>query len=271
VQFSSAGVIDAGGGLVKVGNTISVRKGDGIEITSNSAATNISLSVTNPCLTLAGTSPNKTLEVAVVPSASGAGGIEKTSTGIQLDLDGTTLQLLAAGVSVLGVPNLFQIGGTATSQTSGTGVVTAANLNTLTAGAASNADSLHTHASSAATEAPKIENTLTVGEAVAAADPVYFTNTNNRVGKADTVDPKARVVGVTRIGQTTPGDTAEVVSAGICAGVLSGATAGDAYYLATGGGIATSLPGSTKRVIRVGYAVNASDLWVEIVDFGKKA
>jgi hypothetical protein len=130
---------------------------------------------------------------------------------------------------------------------------------------------LHTHASSAATEAPKIENTLAVGEAIAAGDPVYFTNTNNRVGKSDTVDPKARVAGVARTGQSTPGNTAEIVSAGICAGVLSTATAGDAYYLATGGGVSTSLPGSSKRVIRVGYAVNASDLWVEITDFGKKA
>jgi hypothetical protein len=48
------------------------------------------------------------------------------------------------GLSV-GLLDLFTIGSTPTSQTPGTGVVTAANLNTLTAGSSSNADLLHTH------------------------------------------------------------------------------------------------------------------------------
>jgi len=210
--------------------------------------------------------------VAVEAAGVGTGGIAKNATGLALDLDGTTLQLGAGGVSVKGLPNLFEIGGSATSQTPGTGVVTATNLNTLTAGAASNADALHTHGSSPATEAPKVENTLTVGEAIAVADPVYFTNTSNRIGKSDTVDPKAYVIGIARTAQPTPGSTCEVVTVGPCAGILGGtATAGDRYYLQDGGGIGIALPGSGKRVIQVGIAINTTDLFVRIVDFGKKA
>lgn len=272
VQFSQAGVITAGAGLQKVGNVISVKKGDGIEVVSNGAATNVALSAVNPCLTLAGASPNKTLELQVVASGVGAGGLEKTATGVQLDLDGTTLQLKAAGVSVKGLPQDFEISGVATHyDDAGTGQVSAANLDTLTAGAASNADALHTHASSPATEAPKVENTLTVGEAILVGDPVYFTNTNNRIGKGDTTDPKANIAGVARTAQAVPGNTCEVVSIGPCAGVLSLATAGDKYFLQTGGGIGTALPLSGKRIILVGFAINATDLFVLIHDYGKKA
>jgi hypothetical protein len=276
VQFSSAGVTTASTGLVKVGNDIRVKKGDGIEVTSNGASTNIALSASNPCLALVGTAGSRTLEAQVVPPASGAGGIEKTSTGLQLDLDGTTLRLTSSGVSVLGLPSNFEINGMATHYAvPTTGQVTAGNLDTLTAGSASNADALHSHSSGVATEAPKVENTLTVIEAIAIGDPVYFTNTNNRIGKGDTTDPKAFICGVARTAQPTPSSTCEVVSLGPCAGVLNGLVptpvAGDRFYLQTGGGIGVALPGSGKRQIRVGYAINASDLFVEIMDFGKKA
>jgi hypothetical protein len=53
--------------------------------------------------------------------------------------------------------------------------------------------------------------------------------------------------------------------------VLSGATAGDRYYLQDGGGIGTTIPSASKRIIQVGIAINATDLFVRIVDFGKKA
>jgi hypothetical protein len=62
-----------------------------------------------------------------------------------------------------------------------------------------------------------------------------------------------------------------VVGAGLAIGVLSGATANTPYYLQTAGGIGTSLPGASNRVIQVGVAKNATDLWVRVIDFGKKA
>jgi hypothetical protein len=148
--------------------------------------------------------------------------------------------------------------------------VTAANLDTLTNG--SNADALHQHAPNVATEAPKVENTLAVAEAIAVADAVYQTATNDRVGKARADDTtKSYVLGIARTAQPTVGSTAEIVSAGPAAGVLSGATPGQPYYLQATGGIGPATPGAGNRVIQCGVAKNATDLFVRIVDYGKKA
>jgi hypothetical protein len=269
VQFSAAGQIQAGSGLSKTGNTLSVKKGDGIEITSNTNAVNIDLA-TNPGLQLTGTSPSKKLAALV----SSGGGVEiDGSNGLAIKLNGTTLQTSSSGASVKGVPSSFEINGTPTTYgTPGTGQVTAGNLDTLTAGSASNADSLHTHAVLSAPYTGRVENALAVAEAVAAGDPVYQTTTSDQVGKATAnSDAKSRVLGVTRTGQSTPGNTAAIVSAGPCASVLTGATAGTAYYLAAAGGISSSLPGAGNRVIQVGVAKNSTDLFVRIVDYGKKA
>jgi len=261
VQFSAAGVTLAGNGLEKIGNTISVKKGDGIETTSNSNGTNIDLA-TNPGLELNGTSPSKKLKALV----DGSGGIQiNGASGLAAKLDGATLGVSGSGLKVQGLPSLFTVNGTAVGSN-----VTATNLDTLVN--TGNADALHSHSVGTATETPKIENTLTVGESILVADPVYFTNTNNRVGKGDTTDAKAKIVGVARTAQATPGNTCEVVSAGPAVGILSGATAGDAYYLQTGGGIGTSpAPGAGKRVIQVGVAINQTDLFVRILDYGKKS
>lgn len=147
---------------------------------------------------------------------------------------------------------------------------TGAELETLTDG--SNADSLHIHAAASATEAPKVENTLTTAtDATSNGDPVYI-NGNSTVGKSlSNDDTKARVLGVIRTGAGAAGATPEVVSLGICAGILSSATAGTPYYLQAAGGIGTSVPGAGNRVIQVGWAYNADDLWVELKDYGKKA
>lgn len=124
----------------------------------------------------------------------------------------------------------------------------------------------------AAAEATRVENSINVDAAVTAGDPVYLTATGARVSKADTgTDAEARVIGVARTTQASVGSPTEVVEVGYCAGVLSGATPGTPYYLATGGGLSTATPGSGKRVIQVGVAVTASDLMVRIIDYGKKA
>jgi hypothetical protein len=259
VQFSSAGVITASTGAEKVGNDIRVKKGDGIEVTSNTGATNIDLDTT-PGLALNGTSPNKKLSAKVLST----GGIEILSTGLAAKLNGTTLQSAAGGLSVKGLPALFEIATVAVGAN-----VTAANLDTLVSGGS--ADALHSHSVGAATEAPKIENTLAVTEAIAVGDPVYFSTTNDRISQGDTIDAKAKIIGVARTAQSTVGNTVEVVTSGVASGVLSGATAGDAYYLATGGGLSTLTPGAGKRVIQMGIAKNGTDLFVRVVDYGKKA
>jgi hypothetical protein len=204
--------------------------------------------------------------------------IRRFANGLGLKLDGSTLQLDAGGAgtgaSVRGVPDLFYVGATQTSQTPGTGVVTATNLNTLTAGTTSNADALHTHSALAAASAPILSSVMdATGGTVAVKDPVYITGTNNIIdeGQAGT-DAKARIIGVA---QSNPsGSNFNIVFAGKAAGVvtgLSGGGAGVPVYLGTAGWMSTALPGAGNRVIQIGFCLNADDLFVRITDFGKKA
>ena len=272
IQFSSAGVITAGAGLQKIGQTISVKAGDGIETVSNSAATNVALA-TYPGLQLVGVSPTKKLSALV----SASGGIEiDTSNGLALFLNNSpsaTLQTGVGGVSVVGLPSNFTINGTATDYaTPGTGQVTATNLNTLTAGSSSNADALHTHSLPTVPYAGRIQNSYPAFEAISAGDPVYQTTTNDQVGRGDAAATvKSRILGLALTSQSTPGDPVPVVSSGMVASVLVGAIAGTPYYLAVGGGFTSTLPGAGNRVIEVGVAKNATDLFVRILDYGKKA
>jgi hypothetical protein len=124
-------------------------------------------------------------------------------------------------------------------------------------------------------EAQRVENDFAVDEAIAAADPVYWTSTGDRVGKADAASAqlaKSHVFGVARTAQSTVGQTSAIVSIGQCAGILSSATPGTRYWLQSGGGIGTSRPSASgERLIHVGMAMNADDLWVELKDFGRRA
>jgi len=208
------------------------------------------------------------LRVAV----AAAGGIQRNQTagGIEIKVNTTpnaTVAVGAGGLSVLGVPATFTIGGTAVSAN-----VTATNLNTLTAGSSSNADSLHTHSSLVSTSAPKVivPMTATSGSTVVAGDPVYI-NASNTVDAADcAVDAKSRVIGLSL---SAPGalDAVSVQVTGIMTGILSGASAGAPYYLATTHGLSNALPSGGKRVVQCGFALNATDLFIRIVDYGKKA
>ena len=191
------------------------------------------------------------------------GAINRGADGLILELDGTTLATAAAGASVLGVPDNFTIGGVATGNT-----VTAANLDTLTDG--SNADGLHVHAGGG--DAQRILNSLAVDAAVAVGDAVYLTATGDRIDSSDAaVDAEARVIGVAITAQATVGLLADIVTTGEATGAIAAATPGTAYYLQAGGGIGTALPGAGNRVIQVGIAASATDLFVRIVDYGKKA
>lgn len=124
-----------------------------------------------------------------------------------------------------------------------------------------------------APEAPKVEDTRnTSTDATVNGDPVYI-NGNDVVGKAraDT-DSKARVIGLIRTGGGAAPTAVEIVTEGPCAGILGGGgVANTPYYLQAAGGLGTSLPTGSTRVICVGYALNANDLFVLIKDYGKKA
>lgn len=189
-----------------------------------------------------------------------AQGIQRLAAGLGLELDGTTLQTAAAGVSVLGVPLNFEINGVATSAN-----VTGANIDELTGGGAT---TLHTHAG--AGEAERVENAYTTdGTGVSIGDPVYVS-ANNVVTSIDAGnDTSRKYIGIAKstIGATA---TVDVISAGVAVGVISGATAGDIYYAAIGGGLTATRPtGIGNNVMVVGKAKNATDLHIEPQYLGK--
>lgn len=254
-QFSSATALTFDAGLIKSGASISV------ELDTDADAQGAGNGGGSSGLEFHAAGSGGQLRAAV----HATGGLERTATGLAVKIDDTpdTLDADADGLKVVGVPSLFKINGTATGAS-----VTAANLTTLTDG--SNADSLHTHA--AASEAGRVMNSLAVDEAIAIGDPVYWTSTANRVGKAlANTDSKALVMGVARTAQAVQGSSADIVSQGTCQGTLSGATPGTTYWLGATGGMTTTVPSGGNRVIQVGIARSATDLWVRIIDFGKRA
>ena len=203
VQFSSAGVVLAGNGLQKIGNTISV--------------------------------------------------LPKDET---IGADGS-------GSYVKGVPAQFLLANVAVSSN-----VTAANFALLVDGIAQDAAALHSHSRSV---------TEFAAAGGIAAGQVAYISANNAVSKADALsvgDAKAWVAGVV---VSVAGGKAEVVRDGVCAGALaalgSAPSAGDPIYLGSDGALISSISGlaSGSRIIKMGIAMNASDLFVQISDYGKKA
>lgn len=241
IAASNPGVgFDGSGDLQAVADTSA-----GIEITASGIA--IDIAATNPGVGFDGSGD---LEAKVVTT----GGIEKAATGLQIKIDDTpdTLDVDGDGLKVVGLPSLFKINGTAVGAT-----VTAPNLDTLTDG--SNADALHTHAG--VSEAQAVENSFTATEGLTAGDPVYIDANGNAVSQATAAsDTEFDILGVakTTVTATNPVD---VVSLGP-ADVLSGATAGDRYYLAAAGGLTTTVPSAGNWVVRVGWAMDANTLFV---------
>lgn len=193
-----------------------------------------------------------------------SGGLEKLAAGTGIKLNGTTLALAASGISVLGVPaaGTWEIGGVATSAN-----VTAANLSELTGGGST---TLHSHAGAA--EAERIETAYTSdGTGHSIGDPV-FVSANNVSSSCNANNNNTRkFIGIakTTVGATT---SVDIVSAGVLAGCLSGATAGDIYYLAVGGGLTATRPvASGDHSLVVGKAKNATDLHIMPQYLGKKA
>lgn len=115
--------------------------------------------------------------------------------------------------------------------------------------------------------ASEVEANYATTGTVNTGDPVYWDGYNNEVAAGDaSSNAMSRIIGVAQVG----GDPALICSLGIAEGVLAGATVGTPYYLQSGGGIGTGIPSGPARVVLVGYAKNATDLWVNIIDYGKK-
>lgn len=192
-------------------------------------------------------------------AVNATGGLQRSASGLAALLNGTTLQTGASGLSVKGLPLSFEINAVGVSAN-----FTAANASALVD--AGNANGLHYHG--------VVKNLVPVDEAVAVADPLVTGTTNDRVqkGRADT-DAKAYVLGLAEVAQAVIGSNTRMVTRGPAVGVLTGATIGARYYLAATGGLtaANTPPGAGNRVILIGLAKSATDMWVNIIDYGKKA
>lgn len=274
IQFTGAGQINAGDGLSKDGNVLNVNAGDGIEIASDRVA--IDLYATNPGLTLIGTTPDKELSVL----ANTAAGIKLTASGVEVNVEadgaivfdgvngGIEVNLETTNPTLDIVSNELGVKYSATAS----GLDQDANgLKVKVDGSTILINGSGQIYAAGSDEATRLENDFTASEAVSAGDPVYWDTTANQFSQADSsVDAQSYVFGVARtsIGAATSGP---IVSYGPCASVLTGATPGAKYYLATGGGLSTTPPGAGNRVIMIGWAINATDLWVQPIDFGKKA
>ena len=107
---------------------------------------------------------------------------------------------------------------------------------------------------------------------IAQYDAVYIS-ANDTVLKADaSATATSRVIGFAP-DAISAASTGPIQEDGVLKGVLTAATAGDPYYLATTAGtISTTVPtGTGQYVIRVGYAKNATDLQIQIQQVGRRA
>ena len=195
------------------------------------------------------------------------GGLQRYQTtpfGLGILLDNTdsdnTLGLTSDGIKVLGLPASFTIDNAAVDP-----LVTADNLSELVDGSST---TLHSHPG--AGEAERLEYTFNAGENIALGDPVYFDAAGD-VMKCDAgVDAKAFCVGIARL-PADHDDPCEVTTDGVAKDVFAtGKTIGIRWYVANGGGLTSTVPGSGKHVMQVGFTCAAKDLLVQKQYIGKK-
>ena len=269
-EFTGGNQITAGDGLVRSENTISADPGDGVTFDTAKLAVDvvadggIGWPATNLGVTLASASGLEFSTGAMQFDVKSDGGLQIGAGGLSIKLDTTSETTLAIsdgnGLYVTGLPSQFTVAGSAVSTD-----VTPANLLALTNGSLT---SLHTH-SSLPSEAGRLEETAwTATAALAKGDPAYLDSTNDYVDKAEAgTAAKAFPVGIARTA-ITQDETGPICYGGHCPDVISAATAGDRYYLGSSGGLTTTIPASGNYIVLMGFAVNATDLWVEPRYFG---
>lgn len=231
-------------GLTADASGISVVVGNGLGLSGDYVAVNYASGITvngsNELIADAGT------------------GISVDSNGINVIFDSTLSADGSNQMTVIGLPSLFEVSGVAVGAT-----VTAANLDTLTDG--SDASALHTHSG--------LYITLSAAEAIAKADPVYVA-ANDNVGQAcATSSDMSRIIGLASSAFSAGQDCKILNNGSVIQGAFAGGTPGNPYYLnAATAGITANVPGNSgDRIILVGYAINATDLCIQIRDYGQKA
>lgn len=285
-QFSGLGQIVAGYGLTKTSNRLDVGSGDGIDVTSNAVAVGLDV---QSALQL----PNGRL--AFLPDtargldkdASGAFvKIGETNSALRYDLEGNIdlkpetsgsgLQVGPNGLSIKiadpdqlyfqlgylrlsGLPKNFRVEGTPTADS-----VTAANLDAITAGG--NADNLHNHSPPA--EMPEVVERWILDTPVQKGQGVYISSPG-KLSAASCLSPiTARCIGVAAA-DGVQGDTIPVLTYGVVRNILSGAAIGSRFFINhVGSPVNISLIPKFSRLFQVGIAMNETDLFVYMHDFG---
>lgn len=168
----------------------------------------------------------------------------------------------ASGIDVAGLPLQFKINGVAVSAN-----VTQANVDTLVDGVAAgtfnDATTLHAHNC--------IWDEHEAGTAGVTANYAVRVSAAGEVinGESDSTDG-AKIIGVA-LDTASDGNLTRVVSHGIAA-VLSGATPNAPIYIGADGSLTETIEtGASRRVIRMGYALSATQLMVDITDLGRRA
>jgi len=292
ILFNGAGQVNAGLGLTKSGNTIDVGAGDGISV--DASYVNIDLA-TNPGLALTGVTPNKELEVLLKSAselAKDASGIYIVGLPSLFQVGGvaTNSTVDAAALNTLtGAGNADTEHSHAHSATTGQGeddhhnrshVITSSSDHTVsgeTVGAVltitGTGDTFDWQTVSGVDEAKYVENAWTAGEGITKADPVYIsTAADNTVLLADASDDAEFLpvgLATTTVAIT---ESVDVVSHGLVAGLITGLgfTRGQEIFLDNTSGLTNSPPTGAVHVVRVGVAKNATDLYIDIHDYGKK-
>jgi hypothetical protein len=210
-------------------------------------------------------------------------GLSETSGSIKVELDtAANAQGVGAGGGSSGLEfDVNSAAGKLRAAVSATGGLSRAadGLKVLidpTANTAGNQPSLAESATGLKTlYAPKTQDNYVANEAVPVKNAVaWAAGVADRLvlARADS-DPKSRVIGVAITASSGIGDTIAVVSEGPAVGAIAGFgfAAGDPVYLGdTGSFVSFASVGSKKRSVRVGTAKNTNDLFVDIIDYGKK-
>jgi hypothetical protein len=297
-QFSGAGSITAGDGLGKTGNTIFVNAGNGIEIVTDNVS--VDLSTTSGMQFNAGelevvggngieiTGSGVEVDLSTTPGLQfNAGelevlvsdGLEITGAGVAVDLatdpglefsggDLTAKVNTAAALALdsNGINVVLEADGAIAFDGTNGGLEVQVDGTTVVINGSNQLEVIGTD------EASRLENDYTAAVNLSIGDPVYFDGTNDQVGKSDAGGTaiQRRVIGVAAAAITASA-SGGIIHHGPAAGAISGlgATAGDTIYLDNGGGLSTTRPtGAGQRRVVIGYAINASDLFVNIQRFG---
>jgi hypothetical protein len=222
----------------------------GIVFDAGNGGLEINLEASNPTLQIS------TNQLGLKMDSSG--GLQTGASGVSIKTDESpdTLDVDSDGLKVVGLPSEFKINGSAVSAN-----VTHTNLNTLTGGTASNADSLHTHVD---VKAEKLEDELVAVESITAGDPIEWSTTANKIQKCQaSTASKVDCFGVA-IDAISADGTGTVVRRGLAPSVLSSATPGTRYFVGDSGGLVAGVGSISagNHVVLVGTAANTDDLEV---------